>query len=250
MSQIPVSQVQVLNDKLMKEIVTADFNRRLRGEKVKAIGEAVEQGLIMPPIIVYKADGKLHIIDGQHRYAARLKKEFPLSVVILDIPKKQAIRNFLAMNSEGARVPLSHRLKVDPREMATFVRAMCQKYTARIGSVYNLMKGLKVKYGASVVNATFSKDEYALAEKILDQWSNDPRWTDRKETYWKPPIMQTVGRLCAEKKETGGSVDVLIKRLKGFDYRIGGEISKMAAAGFASQKMLANYLYKSIAATI
>lgn len=74
-------------------------NRSVSTKKVKKIVSDVENGLdLFPycPIIVCEQDGKLNIIDGQHRYEASVTLDKPIYYVVA---KNISIRDIARMNN-------------------------------------------------------------------------------------------------------------------------------------------------------
>lgn len=82
------------------------------------------------------------------------------------------------------------------------------------------------------------KDDYVLAERVVDLWASDKRWEDRAFCYSNPVILRALGALAARRTETRGSVEKVLKLLQGMEFSKGDKLDRNCAYGTGSQKII------------
>lgn len=105
------------------------------------IDAALDAGAILPPPIVFKHNGQVESIDGQHRIAALVRRGEGADVLMFDGTEEEARMLFLATNLTGERVKRGHALRVSPTEFAEKLRALAAETGASCEQVFAGVSG-------------------------------------------------------------------------------------------------------------
>lgn len=231
----------LLDDEMIAEIKVPDYQWKLNTDRIPFIKSSVTKGIYIPPIVLAAVDGELYIMDGQHRLEARKRMDFPLHAHIVPMDKKMAARNFVVLNSAASRVSLKHRLDVDTSEFSNKTRDMAEKYKTNPTKIYNLIIGFN-RSSRSLQQQEIGNSQWALADTILNYWTQDTRWDSTKTIYNSKGMLQLIGRICIKSKTHKNMMDILKKLRHGLDFSVEGTLGRRDGTYGNAQKNMYNYV--------
>lgn len=244
------TEVVPLTKELADKIDLGDFNRSQSNYRVRSIAEAFANGSkICPPIIVSKiGKDKYILIDGQHRFEAWKLKPYPLFAMVADeMTHEKAIESFIEINAKSVRVPLKHRMKVDPSPVAKRIREVANRFELAPVSVMRMAVQLVAKpssrSGSAYSSYNVTLDIVGEAEKIIELWVEDWRWRSDKQVYKHPGVLVMVGFLLRHIKNRKGYIQVLRNHV---DFGATKPLANFVGTGSGHQKFMIQYVLKRI----
>lgn len=218
------------------------FQRKRDLQKVAEIVQAVKDGVVIPPIVVYNIDGKLAVGDGQHRLEAwRGDYKFPLYALFVDRTTKEAARDFCVLNGTARRVGLRLRLSVDTAPYALAARAMAERHQADVRQVHNLLDGIRPGVRGKYPAATAS--DWRMANGVLAEWKNDVKWNSKSSIYSKPGVLKMVGYFV---RKSPWSQEQTIRALKRLNYSKDSSLANHYGAAASSQNRMRLMAYREL----
>jgi hypothetical protein len=150
-------------------------NRNLNVKKIERIIEDIKNGVnLLPycPIIVYEDQGKLKVIDGQHRFEVCKKIESPVYYVQT---KKMDLKKIALLNSRQDKWTefdfLRCYIKIGIEDYKTLEKVM-RKYQISISTAYSLLMVNKVsargEIGQLFRDGEFKINYYQSTSDLLD----------------------------------------------------------------------------------
>lgn len=167
--------MEILQSKDYQRFHHINGNRTISSKKVKKIVDDVNNGLnLFPycPVIVCEVDGKLNIIDGQHRFEAAMSLDHPIHYVVAE---NISIRDIARMNNNTDKWKSSDFLqcyiKLGMSDYVT-LKAFIEKYSINYAPALSLLANGSAMMGTGLAdkfkNGEFKVNHYERATKIMD----------------------------------------------------------------------------------
>ena len=218
------------------------FQRTLSPGKLKGILRAVRGGVHVPGISVAVVGDRRIVIDGQHRLAAWMEAEFPLSVELVRMSMRRAKSSFLAANLKGTKVKKAHAFKIAETATCKFLRSEAQKNSA---SEMEIAAGALGITGKFLNYDTHLNGEKRVLARIFSQYTKDPRWEKREGIYRSHGTIQTVAYLCRGVSELR-KVDRIVGAFRQINLSKDSPLGRMYGTSFYSQNQMRNFALKRI----
>lgn len=216
------------------------FQRKLDESRAKSMADAFSNGDHCPDILVADVDGRLLIIDGQHRHMARGYRPFYISAKIIPMTMEKAAHTFILMNSTGKRVPLSLRLSVSQDDASVRIRDISKTVGCSIPFAYRAILGSSGKTWLPVGSSVTNK-ESAMAAFVSYLWLKNK--TKPGGIYERPSTVQAVCALVRgmENSKAAPLVERIIRKA---NFRKDGALAARCGTSGASQKFMRDYLMR------
>lgn len=240
MNLIKISQEIADKIVILRKLKDEDegYQRKLSQKKVSGTIEYAKTGMPVPPIALIKKNGGYECLDGQHRLEAWKKYNFPLMAHIMDLGGKDPAEVFCKINTTHTRVPLSHRLRVDPTEAFRRVREIAGELKIKPHDVYSTGMGIANNYGSRM-----DKVQWALARRILKSWVADSRWNNPMQWYSKAGTLMAVAHLAKNSTD----IDRTVTILKKMDYSKNGPFAIIYGASSKAQSLMRDKMARFLA---
>lgn len=219
--------MEILNTKDYDRFDTITGNRNISQPKVDGIINDIKNGLnLLPycPIIVYDNEGKLNIIDGQHRFTVSKKMGVPVYYVVAE---KISLQHIAKINSKQDKWKamdfVKCFIKVGIKDYETLL-SVVTKYKIGISTALDMLMKNRVNNGGSKVSELFRNGEFKvnfydetiktldLNHKLFDRYTF---YNDRKLIGATRQIMDK--GLC--------DFDVLLEKIKKYPVLMDKQVS-------------------------
>ena len=167
----------------ISKIVDGGYQRDLSEKSVTGlVGFMKANPDLVPSILVAVINGKLYIIDGQHRVEASIRLNTPIWAELICMTEQDAARVFfLTANTKQRRVLTEVALAASNNPVAVTTRAMAAQFNSRRDHIKRMtsgyVNGLTAKFFDIIdPNAEFPADVKSIVTAVMEVWTSSPNW--------------------------------------------------------------------------
>lgn len=228
---------------------TDGWQRKLSYSRAKAIANVAQENYIIPPIVLLKTDGRLLVLDGQHRLEGWKIAKYDLWAYVLSATKAQAVDNFIIMNTRQRRISMKHRLTIDRNPLIGRLRALADKHKVTYSQALAVISGVlggqwrlyTVRDSGNMHGRKPEEADFRMADNILSIWANDDRWKENAvhDGYRKIGAIFAVAYICGKMPE---KYEQTVELLKGINFKKAGTIAKFIGTSGVARKLTVQYM--------
>lgn len=239
------------------------FQRKHTRSRNDIIARDSNKGAFLPPIVVANVDGKLLVVDGQHRLRAIEFNEFQHTVWvnIVEMNYEQAKKSFIEINTKNKKVDLNHILEVDAhpttkkiRRIASALGVDSDNTVSKRQVMYCLMGITNSSSYPHLIEGTIDPKDFELVEMFLREWVKDDRWHNpTRSIFSHNSVLKLVCKFCKRYEDFSNEKPIdWINRFKEaqfgkFDiFNKAGILAKLAGVSQGNQMQMRDFLLEKV----